>query len=229
MTALLILALGRFTDLDLVLADILYDHATRAFPWREAWLTAIFGHQVLKALLTALATCFVLVAVVDVVRPQGMLDRPFARLRLRVVAWSAVLVPLATSLLKQSSNAHCPWDLARYGGSQPYVRLFEALPEGALPGHCLPAGHASSALWLASLAVLWLPGSSRKAWRTGCLALAPGLALGWMQQMRGAHFLTHTLWSAWIACAIVLLLVMLLQSSGGTGRRAPAGIRCRAR
>ncbi|WP_373887845.1 phosphatase PAP2 family protein [Massilia sp. BSC265] len=106
------------------------------------------------------------------------------------------------------------------------------MPSGrrlCLPGHCLPAGHASSALWLVSLVVVWLPGPGRRAGRACCVALVPGLALGWMQQMRGAHFLTHTLWSAWIACAIVLALVMLLQASGGTVRRARAGTRCRAR
>jgi membrane-associated PAP2 superfamily phosphatase len=112
---------------------------------------------------------------------------------LRVIAWSAALVPLVISLLKQNSDAHCPWDLARYGGAQPYVRPFDTLPLHALPGHCLPAGHASSALWLISLAVLWLPGEERKAWRAAGTALALGLAVGWMQQMRGAHFLTHTL------------------------------------
>lgn len=229
LAALAIEALGRYTDADLLLADLLFDPIARRFPWRDAWLTATFGHGVLKTALVVLAAFFVTAAIADAFRPQAPLDRPYARLRLRVVAWSAVLVPLATSLLKQSSNAHCPWDLARYGGTQPYIRLFEALPPGALPGHCLPAGHASSALWLVSLAVLWLPGPGRGAWRAWSMALAPGLALGWMQQMRGAHFLTHTLWSAWIACAIVLALVMLLQASGGTGRRAPAGIRYRAR
>jgi membrane-associated PAP2 superfamily phosphatase len=238
--ALIIVALGRFTDVDLVLADVLYDRAARAFPWREAWLTATFGHQILKTLLTVLAACFITAALADTVWPQARLDRPLARLRLRVVAWSALLVPLATSLLKQSSDAHCPWDLARYGGSEAYVRLFEALPAGVAPGHCLPAGHASSALWLVSLVVLWLPGPARRAWRAWGLVLAPGLALGWMQQMRGAHFLTHTLWSAWIACAIVLALVLLLQArdarrvrslalNGGTARRVPAGTRLRGR
>lgn len=224
-----VFALEECGDIDLLLADWLYDRAAGAFPWREAWLTATFGHGILKAGLMLLALVFVTAAIVDAVRPQAPLDRPFARLRLRVIACSAVLVPLATSLLKQTSNAHCPWDLERYGGNQPYVRLFEALPAGALPGHCLPAGHASSALWLVSLAVLWLPGPARTAWRALGLALAPGLALGWMQQMRGAHFLTHTLWSAWIACAIVLALIVLLQPSGDTARRARAGTRCRAR
>ncbi|MGO4610743.1 hypothetical protein AB4142_30890, partial [Variovorax sp. 2RAF20] len=36
-------------------------------------------------------------------------------------------------------------------------------------------------------AVLWL-----------CASLAAGLALGLSQQLRGAHYMSHTLWTAWI-------------------------------
>ncbi len=233
LAALLIYALEARTDIDLRMADALYDRVTGAFPWREAWLTATFSHRIAKTVLTVCAGLLIALAVGDALWPQAAFDRPLARLRLRVVAWSAVLVPVVTSLLKQSSNAHCPWDLARYGGKEPYLRLFEALPPGILPGHCLPAGHASSALWLVSLVVLWLPGPGRKAWRVLAACLAPGLGLGWMQQMRGAHFLSHTLWSMWIACAIVLGLVVVLQArvkrlptlSGDTARRVPAGTR----
>ena len=237
LAALLIYALEARTDIDLRLADALYDRVTGAFPWREAWLTADFNHRIAKTTLTVCAGLLTALALGDAIWPQAAFDRPLARLRLRVIAWSAALVPIVTSLLKQSSNAHCPWDLARYGGKEPYLRLFEALPPGVLPGHCLPAGHASSALWLVSLVVLWLPGPGRKAWRVSSACLAPGLALGWMQQMRGAHFLSHSLWSAWIACAIVLGLVVALQAlglracrlNGGTARRVPAGTRLRGR
>ena len=210
--ALLTWALGRWTDIDLALADALYDRTTGVFPWRDAWLADRFGHRIMKALLTVLAALFVAAAVGDAIWPRAIPARPLMRLRLRIVAGAAVAVPLATSLLKQASNAHCPWDLARYGGSHPYLRLFDALPPGVPPGHCLPAGHASSALWLVALAVLWLPHQPRKAWRAAGAALVPGLAMGWLQQMRGAHFLTHTLWSLWIACAVVLALTMALQS-----------------
>jgi membrane-associated PAP2 superfamily phosphatase len=193
LAALSIFVLARFTDIDLVLADALYDRAAGAFPWRDAWLTDTFSHRILKAALTGLAAMCIAAAVGDAIWPQVLGGRSLFRLRLRVIAWSAALVPLVISLLKQNSDAHCPWDLARYGGAQPYVRPFDTLPLHALPGHCLPAGHASSALWLISLAVLWLPGEERKAWRAAGTALALGLAVGWMQQMRGAHFLTHTL------------------------------------
>jgi len=30
--------------------------------------------------------------------------------------------------------------------------------------------------------------------------------MGWVQQMRGAHFLSHTLWSLWVSWAVVLLV-----------------------
>lgn len=164
----------------------------------------------LKDLLSAAAVGVILTAMLDFWRPRRTLDR-LARLRLRVVALSALLVPLVISLLKQASVAHCPWDLARYGGTEPYLRLFDALPFGVQAGHCLPAGHASSALWLLSLCVYWLPLRIRTARGVAAAALAFGGAVGWMQQLRGAHFLTHTLWSTWLACAIVFLLVLVLQ------------------
>ena len=51
----------------------------------------------------------------------------------------------------------------------------------------------------------------------GLLTFVPGALLGLYPQLRGAHFMTHTLWSAWIACAIVLALVATLQSRPGVG------------
>jgi len=197
--------IGRCTDVDLALADAVFDAASGAFPWRHAWLAETFGHVILKSLLMLLALGFIGRALADLAWPRAAMSGQ-ARLRLRIVALSALLVPLAISMLKRFSTSHCPWDLLRYGGDQPYVRLFEALPAGAVAGQCLPAGHASSALWLVSLAVYWLPARPRMAGAVAVLALAFGAAVGYLQQLRGAHFMTHTLWSIWIACAIVLFL-----------------------
>jgi membrane-associated PAP2 superfamily phosphatase len=204
LAALAIFWLGRFTDVDLMLADRVFDQGARGFPWRDAWLTDAFGHGILKLILTAAAVLTVIAAVVDLVRPRASLG---FRLRLQIVALSAILVPLVISMLKKASVAHCPWDLERYGGTQPYVRLFEGLPHGAVAGHCLPGGHASTALWLLSLTVFWLPHAPRKALAVAVAAATFGFTVGWGQQLRGAHFLTHTLWSLWIATAIVLVLV----------------------
>lgn len=209
-SALVILWIGRATDIDLRLADTMYDAGAGAFPWRHAWLTETFSHSILKTLLTLAAAYFIVAAGWDAFRPRAGRDA-LDRLRLRIVGVSAVLVPLVISMLKQASVAHCPWDLARYGGNEPYLRLFDALPLGVQAGHCLPAGHASSALWLVSLCVYWLPGRPQGARLVALAALLLGGLVGWMQQLRGAHFLTHTLWSIWLACAIVLIVIAVLQ------------------
>ena len=208
--ALAILWLGRYTDLDLVLADAVFDAERRVFPWRDAWLTVTFNHVIIKQFMMVLAVGVIGYALVDACRPRAALGA-LGRLQLRIVALSAVLVPAVTSTLKQLSASHCPWDLVRYGGEQPYVRLFGAFPAGAAPGQCLPAGHASSALWLVALAVCWLPARPARARAAALLAIGAGATVGYLQQLRGAHFMTHTLWSIWIACTIVVALVATLQ------------------
>jgi membrane-associated PAP2 superfamily phosphatase len=205
LAALLILAEGA-TDLDLQLADSLFDFNAGHFPWQSAWLTDRFGHGILKTILTGLAVLPIAAVVWDAAR-RGRTLPPWWRLRLRLLALCAILVPLVVSLLKRASHSHCPWDLTRYGGAQPYYHLLETIPGWVEAGHCMPGGHASSALWLVGLAVFWLPHDVRKAGLVATAALAFGGLVGWMQQMRGAHFLSHTLWSTWIAAAILLALL----------------------
>jgi membrane-associated PAP2 superfamily phosphatase len=205
---LLIIWIEMCTDIDLRLADAAFDPQRRIFPWREAWIADTFSHVVLKRMLVALAIAFVLAALGDLVAPRRW--SWLRRYQIRVVALSAVLVPLSIALLKQSSDSHCPWDLARYGGSEPYVRLMQVLPVGSEPGHCLPAGHASSALWLISLAVFFLPARPRAAMGVFVSMMGFGFSLGWLQQLRGAHFLTHTLWSVWIAVFLVAAIAIML-------------------
>lgn len=211
-SSLAIMWLGICTDIDLRLADAAFNPSRMAFPLRDAWLPDTFNHGILKALFTALGIGVIAVVLADLLRPMPRIDAAM-RLRLRIVGLSAGLVPLMTSMLKQASDSHCPWDLARYGGVQPYVRLLDALPLGASAGHCLPAGHASTSLWLVALAVFWLPGNPRMAAAVAAAGLAAGFAMGWMQQLRGAHFLTHTLWSVWIAVLVVLVTTVLMDAA----------------
>lgn len=211
-SALAIAWINAFTDLDLILARAMFDPASGTFPWRHAWFAETVSHVWAKAALLALAGGVVLTVVFDLLWPRAAWPDRF-RLRLRVVALSAVLAPAWIGALKYRSASHCPWDLDLFGGSETYVRLFQpALPYASF-GHCMPAGHASSALWLVSIAVFWLPHQPRTALRVGAAMLGLGFALGWVQQLRGAHFLTHTLWSMWWTCLIVSLLYVLLSES----------------
>jgi membrane-associated PAP2 superfamily phosphatase len=220
LSALVILWIGNATNIDIVLADAAFDKVTHSFPMQHAWLAEKFNHVILKKMLSALAAYFVVLALWDAVRPFRRWSDS-RRMGGRVVAMSAVLVPLVISLMKHVSASHCPWDLERYGGTAPYIRLLEWMPAHVSPGHCMPGGHASSALWLISIAAFWWPDSRRKGIAVGALMLLAGGAVGWIQQLRGAHFLTHTLWSAWIACALVMAIYSVAQK--GLARLPGAG------
>jgi len=207
--ALTIALLETLTDVDLHLARVMAGPGPSAFQLRHNWWAATVAHGFLKNVMIVLGLCAVLPALADLIRPRARWSGRF-RPRLRIVALSAVLVPLTVSLLKRASSSHCPWDLIEFGGAETYVRLFDAAPPGASAGQCMPAGHASAGLWLIALAVFWLPERPRFACAVGGAMLAVGFAMGWIQQLRGAHFLSHTLWSMWIACAIVALLWRLM-------------------
>ena len=219
--AAIILLLG-MGNADLAVADWMFDFRIHEFPWQRAWLTEHFSHGTLKTVLTLLATLPIAAYAWDLLqRRRGKRALPvWWRLRLGLLSLCVVLVPAIASLLKRASVSHCPWELERYGGYQPYYRLLEHVPRWVEAGHCMPGGHASSALWLVGLAVFWLPHNPRKAAEVGMAALAFGAAVGWMQQMRGAHFLTHTLWTMWIACA-VLTVLLAAQAYRRAARRSP--------
>jgi len=218
---ILILWLNSYSNIDVGLADYFYDRQLHTFPWKESWFAKVFMHAWIKYGLIAVAIGAIALCLIDLIHPIASIN-PYYRVRLRLMASSSALVPAAVSLMKSRSALHCPWDIDRYGGNMPYLRLLDFRVMDAVPahfhaGHCFPAGHATSGLWLAALAVFWLPHHPRKAALVYVLGLGVGLLLGWVQQMRGAHFLSHTLMSAWIATLVITLLVWLMLGSAKQG------------
>jgi membrane-associated PAP2 superfamily phosphatase len=211
-SALILLALNQFTNIDLVLADYYFDFQTKHFKWKSTWFAQQLMHVYIKDCIMLLGFALITLVLADaVVNFYGMTS--WLRTRLRFTAVAAVLVPTTISLLKQQSTLHCPWDEVRYGGTAPYLRLLDAIPSSTQAGHCFPAGHASTGLWLAAFCVFWLPHRPRMARSIFFSGLSVGFVLGWVQQMRGAHFLSHTLWSMWIASAIIFIMLRISQSS----------------
>ncbi len=140
---------------------------------------------------------------------------------LGVVLATAVLVPG----IKRISRTSCPWDLAPFGGSVPYVPHWLLTVADGGPGHCFPSGHAAGVLAFIGLYFLWRehrPGLARGL-AAGVWLLGAGY--GAVQMLRGAHFLTHVLWAAWacwtIAAATAALLAWRDARHGRTGTPGP--------
>lgn len=205
-SASLLLIIGQYTDIDLWLADRYFDAQRQTFPWNNTWFAREFMHGWVKNVLAWSSILLVATMLADVVFKFRWLTS-VRRAGLRVLALSATLEPQMIRMMKENSALHCPWGVDRYGGAEPFLRLLDTVPDGWHAGHCFPAGHASSGMWLVALAALWLPHAPRKALLALAGGLSIGLTLGWVQQMRGQHFLTHTLWTAWLSTALLLVLI----------------------
>jgi len=126
------------------------------------------------------------------------------------LAYLSLSLPLATltvSLFKRLTTVACPWSVIDFGGQQPYQSWFHSLWSPIVgAGHCFPSGHASSAYMFFGVYFF-----SRYYWPTKStliliLIITMGLIFGLDQQIRGAHYVSHDLTSAflcWLVCCVV--------------------------
>lgn len=168
--------------------------SAHGFPWRDSFWTSTLLHDggriaawVLLALLVAAALR----------AGAGTATKPGRATRWR---WIAVMLAgvVAVPALKRVSLTSCPWDLAEFGGVAHYVSHWtRGLGDGGA-GHCFPSGHAVAAFAFLGLYFQWrdLNPQRARAWLVG--VLAAGLAFGGAQLVRGAHYPSHTLWTAWL-------------------------------
>lgn len=117
-----------------------------------------------------------------------------------------VLTVGVVGLLKTVTNVDCPWDLSDFGGRFPHVDLFSPRPEALPRARCFPAAHASSGYALMALYFLAHERSRRLARIGLAIGLLLGVIFGVAQQSRGAHFVSHDLWSALFGWMIPLTL-----------------------
>ena len=207
---LLGLMIWDYMGLDLALAQLVA--TPTGFPWRDhGFLTRVMhdGARTLAGLLVG-------VLVIVVVFPLG----PFRALTRVQRLWLLATVVgglVLPALLKRLSATSCPWDVREFGGASTWVSHWQWGRVDGGPGHCFPAGHASAGFaWIAGF-FAWPAGSTwARRWLWG--ALVAGLALGLAQQLRGAHFMSHTLWTAWICWTWAWVLSYLLARN----RHAPA-------
>lgn len=195
------------------LADLLYRAEGGQWALRDAWWTSHALHRGGKHLST-FAAGLVLLALLRtcIDNRRKPLQRPLLYLLLAVGLSTGIV-----ALLKSWTQVDCPWDLQRYGGLHPFIGLFQPRPAALGHAACFPAGHASAGYGWVALYFFAL--RLRPQWRWPALvpALASGLLFGFAQQLRGAHFLSHDLWSLAVCWTVAVLLYLLMFPSPKTG------------
>ncbi|MDB5892213.1 MAG: Membrane-associated enzyme (Acid phosphatase) superfamily [Polaromonas sp.] len=164
------------------------------FPLQENWFLTNILHDGVKRLAWALA----LLLCLGVWFPQAALKRLQFSQRLQFAVTTLLAVTVVSSL-KVFSATSCPWSLAEFGGIAHYASHWAHLFEhDGGSGGCFPAGHASSGFAFLGGYFAFRQASACMArkWLIG--ALIAGMVFGMAQQLRGAHFMSHTLWTGWI-------------------------------
>ncbi len=209
LASLSLLLWWEISGLDMVLAQ--HYGSSDGFALRNQWwLQRVLhdGGRWLSGL--ALATCLVWAW-------RGDAAAMARRLR---AAWLGVVVLclVAVPAIKRLSSTSCPWDLQAFGGAASYVpHWMLAIVDGG-PGHCFPSGHAVAAFAFLPLYFQWRSTHARRARVLLAATLTAGALFGWAQLARGAHFPSHTLWSAWLCWAIGAVAARRLGGARTAGR-----------
>lgn len=189
------------------------------FAWRDRWITGTLLHEAARYPAWLLFA----VLLVGIWRPL-----PFARaLSRRERVWwvlttlaCVILIPL----LKRGSATSCPWDLARFGGDVlDYVPHWQFWKRDGGSGQCFPSGHASTAFSFLAGAFALRRAAPVAARRWLAVTLAFGGVFAWVQVMRGAHYLSHSLWTAWICWTVCTLAWHAARIRGGAATVTVAG------
>lgn len=188
------------TGLDQALADFIYQWEGSQWQLKNEWFTAVFIHKGGKYFSIAMLLAIVILLLLSYI------SKVLAawKYRLKYLLLATILGSLVVSVGKVITNISCPWDFSRYGGTQEYLPLIEQLwvRNG---NQCFPAGHASAGfVWVA---LYFVGRHSQSLWRWPALffALSLGIVFGISQQLRGAHFLSHDIWSFGICWMVSLI------------------------
>lgn len=196
---LLLLILWELGGLDLRITR--WFGTARGFGWSHHWLTASVLHDGVKYAAWLLA----IVLAVGIWRPVFAFKALTQGQRLWLIL-TAIGAAMLISWLRRHSVTSCPWELREFGGTvADYVPHWRPGTDRG-PGQCFPSGHASTAF---ALLPGWLalrrsaPRFSR-AWLL--VVVGMGVLLGWVQVMRGAHFVSHWIWTGWLCAAFTIAM-----------------------
>lgn len=235
--ALLLAFVYPASGVDAWLTAMFYDAHHLTFPLRSDWFLERIMHQGLKDLMVLISLVTlalwllglrVFISAANYLRLSlgfKLESHPKANWLIiyhRQFLWVFIAMLISTSaisILKHSSEHACPWDLLLYGGSKALIPLFGQLPLGVAAGHCFPGGHASGGFALMAFYFAFRDTVPKLAKAGLVVAIFFGSAMGWAQMMRGAHFMSHSLWTAWIVW-MILLGVYLLWSPQSAARHS---------
>jgi membrane-associated PAP2 superfamily phosphatase len=194
---------------DFWLSQQFFDPVSQTFPLEHNRPLFFLGHTVLKK-ITVIGWMFCMVLAVASFWVQRL--RPWRRVLITFVVMAGCTAQVVQSLKGASIHA-CPYDLAMYGGKETWFPLFDSITAAVHKGRCWPGGHASAGFGI--IAGYFALREQEPRWARWALitGLVFGIVMGAVQVVRGAHFISHNLWSLWIVWAVCFAISLLINAA----------------
>lgn len=205
-SAMLLLDVGNG---DLWFASQLYRLEGYQWSLQQHWLFEGLLHQGARKINYIFCVIVLLLTIYYIINYQRFPSRANSYLTLSLsLLCSFILV----AYLKAITNVACPWDLALFGGTEPYIHLLQKKPSYLPYNQCFPAGHASVGYAWVALYYFFRQQCPRCRFYGLAIGLVVGLVLGFTQQIRGAHFLSHDLTTLVLCLLCAKLCFMVINT-----------------
>ncbi|HCS65551.1 MAG TPA: PAP2 family protein [Cellvibrio sp.] len=182
-----VMAIG---SVDRSLADYFYSLQGNSWAWKDSWIAEEFFHKGGRTISIFLALMLFAFLALSHFHSSLSPHKKSLVYFFMATAGGSFLV----SVLKSALAVSCPWEFERYGGDLFYSGVIEQLFLRNGEG-CFPAGHASAGYAWVSAYFFGLYYQSKWRWLGLAIPLIAGMVLGLVQQIRGAHFISHDVWS----------------------------------
>ena len=193
--------LSEYSGLDVLIESYFFNSQTGSWPYKSLFITKEILHTGGRDLVVLLAG-FNGLAIIMSFFVNSM--RPY-RKHLFFVLIASVTGPLIVGILKNTTHIYTPWSLKIFGGDKPYIRIFDAVPFASSVGHAFPGGHSSGGFALISVYFALLAMNNKYQYYGMVMPLMLGICFSITQEIRGAHFLSHDLFSlviCWVSSLV---------------------------
>lgn len=172
------------------------------FYLQDHWALATLGHQYIKWILIF---CMLLVFVKWILSFNLKQNSEY-QWRCGYFFLMLLLPSILIGALKAHSVHACPWNMT-LSTQDHFIWILDATA-----GHCFPGGHASAGFSLMAGYFVYRDRDIKLAHFYLIAGVVLGFAMGWAQMMRGAHFLSHNLWTGVIIWTVNVVSYLIYYS-----------------
>ncbi len=202
--------LFEITDWDIILSNQFFDVEKQSWIYKDTFWARDILHTAGRYLIAVIGigsfTFWIASFQVD-----------FLRAEKSIFLYIALTIGISTGLvgiLKILTHHHCPYEFDLFGGPVPYVKLFDL--ELAIPkaGRCFPSAHASAGFSLFGFYFVMYKRNPRQRGLVFFVVMIVGTMFSLSQIARGAHFVSHNIWSAAICWFVALFAYKIMLKDG---------------